>query len=183
MVNDLFAALIKAQAEIKPAEKNSINEYYKNKYARLETVVEACREALNKHGLAVTQLTDTTEEGMILITQLCHSSGQWLRGYYPIKPIKADPQSYGSAISYAKRYALAAIVGVVAADEDDDGNAASGIKKESFPELSDAHMTKHKEKWTEVIKKSGDPDKLIAMISTKYTVSDKQMETIRSWAR
>ena len=182
-VNELFSALVKAQAAIKPAEKDAANPYYKSKYSKLETVVEACREALTKNGLAVSQITDIEGEHVTLITQLCHTSGQWLRGYYPINPVKNDPQAYGSAVTYAKRYALAAMVGVVSADEDDDGNTAYGIKKESLPELSDAHIAKHKEKWIEAIKKSNDPDKLIAMISTKYMVSDKQKETIRSWAQ
>lgn len=183
-VKDLFAALVKVQAGLKHAKKKDNNPFYKSKYAGLTEVIDASRKLLTDNGLAITQFIDyeTVDLRPILITQLNHVSGQWIRGYCPIIYNKQDPQVFGSGLSYSRRYNYMAIIGQAAEDEDDDGNAASGIKKESLPELSDAHIAKHKEKWIEAIKKSNDPDKLIAMISTKYTVSDKQKETIRSWA-
>ncbi len=121
----LIPSLVAAQKIVRIALKRSNNDHFKKSYADLGSVWAACREALTTNGLCVTQLTDTDGERVVLITTLLHVSGQWIRGVYPVKPVKADPQAYGSALTYARRYALASIVGVVAADEDDDANAAS----------------------------------------------------------
>lgn len=121
----LIPSLVAAQKVVRVALKRSNNDHFKKSYADLGSVWAACRDALTNNELCVTQLTDTDGERVVLITTLLHISGQWIRGVYPVKPIKADPQAYGSALTYARRYALASIVGVVAADEDDDANAAS----------------------------------------------------------
>lgn len=122
-VNELAAALAKAQGEIKTAVKDSANPFYKSTYADLASVWDACRTPLSKYGLSVTQTTDVTDAGTtILVTTLLHSSGQLIQGRYPVHPVKPDPQALGSALSYARRYALQAIVGV--APDDDDGEAA-----------------------------------------------------------
>lgn len=124
-INELAAALSKAQGKIKGAIKDSKNPFFKSTYADLSSVWDACREALNENGLAVIQTTDLiSATEMVLETILTHSSGQWIEGKYRLKPVKDDPQSMGSAVSYARRYALAAIVGVYQTDE--DGNMASG---------------------------------------------------------
>jgi hypothetical protein len=123
-INDLAAALSKAQKEIKGAVKDSTNPHFKSSYADLASVWEACREAITSNGLAVVQTPHTDEAGNChIVTMLTHASGQWIRDTFSLPPTKADPQGYGSAITYMRRYALAAIVGV--APEDDDGNAAS----------------------------------------------------------
>ncbi len=125
-LDELAGALAKAQGEIKPAVKSSANPFFKSQYAALPEVVEACRAALAKHGLAFTQIVKYDKDETWLETMLIHSSGQWLKGAYPIRPVKNDPQGLGSAQTYARRYSLMAIVGIVADDEDDDGNAGSG---------------------------------------------------------
>jgi len=130
-INELAAALAKAQAEIKTAGKGKENPFFKSSYADLAAIREACVEALSKHSLAVTQTTDFDDGRTWLVTTLMHSSGQWIDGRYPLKPVKDDPQGMGSAVTYAKRYALAAMVGVVSVDEDDDGEAASGRKPDA----------------------------------------------------
>ena len=122
-VNDLAEALAKAQGSMRGAKKSADNPFFKSKYADLSEVWEACREALSSNGLSVTQTTNILDGQMVMETTLLHSSGQWLKGVYPIKPTKDDPQGMGSAITYCRRYSLAAMVGV--AQEDDDGNAAS----------------------------------------------------------
>lgn len=121
-VNDLFSALAKAQGEIKSALKDSTNPHYKSKYADLASVWDACRGPLSKNGLSVCQYTQNNETGMSLVTQLSHVSGQWVRGEMPLLCARNDMQGLGSAITYARRYSLAAMVGV--AQDDDDGNAA-----------------------------------------------------------
>lgn len=120
----LAEALSKAQGKIKGASKDTANPFFKSKYADLASVWDACREQLSAHGLSVIQTTDNAPEGVCVVTTLAHSSGEWIRGKLTMQPVKNDPQGVGSAITYARRYALAAMVGV--APEDDDGNAASG---------------------------------------------------------
>ena len=121
-------ALSKAQGEVETAKRTSRNPFLKSMYADLESVWNACREPLAKNGLAVIQTLDGTPENLSVITTLAHSSGEWIRSRLTLKPMKTDPQAVGSAITYGRRYSLAAIVGVAPQDEDDDGNAASRDK-------------------------------------------------------
>lgn len=123
-VNELAAALVQVQATMGNAIKDSDNPFFKSKYADLQSIWDACREPLTSNGLAVTQTTDIAPAGVTVVTTLLHKSGQWVRGRLHMTPVKADPQGLGSCISYARRYALAAIVGVVQVD--DDGEGASG---------------------------------------------------------
>lgn len=117
-INELAKALVAAQLEIKHAKKDAKNPFFKSDYSTLESVSEACLPALNKHGIAVSQLTGVHEGVLSLKTMLMHTSGQWIAGSYPINPVKNDPQAMGSAMSYARRYTLAAIAGVVSGDDD-----------------------------------------------------------------
>lgn len=123
-INELALALSKAQSQMKGATKDSSNPFFKSKYADLSSVWDACRDPLSKNGLCIIQtISVDVNTGTVLVTTLAHSSGQWIDSQYPIIPIKPDPQSMGSAVTYARRYALMAIVGI--APEDDDGNNAS----------------------------------------------------------
>lgn len=123
-INELAAALAKAQGKITGALKDSANPFFKSKYADLASVWDACRAALSENGLAVIQLTESDDSGVFVTTSLAHSSGQWIRSKLRLTPKDSSPQGMGSAITYGRRYALAAMVGV--AQVDDDGNAASG---------------------------------------------------------
>ena len=126
-IKDLLVALNKCQGELELVKKDSDNPFFNSKYADLAAVINAAKEPLEKNGLSILQFTDILETGVtILITQLNHVSGQWIRGYYPLIPVKADPQGLGSAYTYARRYNLSAMIGLAA--EDDDGNAASQKK-------------------------------------------------------
>lgn len=120
-INELAAALAKAQGEMKAATFNKINPAYKSKYADLAAIIDAVRPALSKNGLSVTQTTRMTEGALMLETTLLHISGQWIKSEWPLPAGK--PQEMGSATTYAKRYTLSAIC-CIAADEDDDANAA-----------------------------------------------------------
>lgn len=123
-IKDLATAFSKAQATVEGAAKDSSNPHFKNNYADLGSVWSACREALTKNGLSVVQFPgELVENRMTMTTMLMHSSGQWMRETLSIPLSKVDAQGYGSATTYARRYALAAVVGVC--PEDDDGNAAS----------------------------------------------------------
>src|ERR1700675_4573602 len=124
-INELATALSKAQGEITGALKDSANPFFKSKYADLASCWDSCRSALSKNSLAVFQAAETSPEGhLILTTTLAHSSGQWMRASLGVTPKDDSPQAMGSALTYARRYALTAMVGI--AQVDDDGNAASG---------------------------------------------------------
>lgn len=122
----LAKALADAQGKIKGAAKDSDNPFFKSKYADLASVWEACRKQLSDAGLAVIQTTANGVDAVTVITTLAHSSGEWIRGSLTLRPVKADPQGAVAAITYARRAALAAMVGVAPEAEDDDGEAASG---------------------------------------------------------
>jgi hypothetical protein len=122
-IGALAAALAKAQGAMSGAKKDAENPFFKSAYADLASVWDTCRAPLAANGLAVIQTTGGNADLVEVITTLAHTSGEWVRGTLVMKPVKADPQGIGSALTYARRYALAAIVGI--APEDDDGNAAS----------------------------------------------------------
>lgn len=131
-IDQLFTALAKAQGAMTAASKDSANPFFKSKYADLNSVWNACREPLSANGLAIIQTVQQRESGDVLFTVLGHSSGQWVSSSLPLR-IKSDGktnelQVMGSCLSYLRRYALAAIVGVAPADEDDDGNSVKGYQ-------------------------------------------------------
>lgn len=128
----LAAALSKAQGQFEHAKKDANNPFFKSKYADLASVIDAAKPHLAANGLAVVQTTNFTEHGLFLVTSLIHESGEYICGEYPIKPTKDDPQSMGSAVSYARRYTFSAITGIAA--DDDDGNKASEKKVSSAAE-------------------------------------------------
>ena len=126
-IGEIAAALSVAQAEINPAEKNATNPHLKNKYANISAIYDAVREVLPKHGLCVVQTMLPTDGTRAHVrTTLAHKSGQWFASEC-VMPLdrQGGAQGMGSAITYARRYSLSAILGVVA-DEDDDGNGAQG---------------------------------------------------------
>lgn len=127
----LYEALAKAQLEIKLAQRDSENPYFKSKYANLGSVIEASRPALAKNGLCVFHRQELTEEGQsILVCTLAHASGQYIDSRYRVVPAKNDIQSLGSYMTYLRRYSYVAICGL--ADTDDDGEAAVAESRETF---------------------------------------------------
>jgi hypothetical protein len=123
-IDQLSAAIVKAQLALVPAAKDHVNPFFKSKYADLPTVWEASGP-FRENGIAITQSPmDAPDEYIVLDTQFSHISGQWMRSRLKIRVAKNDPQGYGSALTYARRYALGCMTGIVT-EEDDDGNAAS----------------------------------------------------------
>lgn len=132
-ISALCAALAKAQGAMEPAIKDKENPYFRSRYADLTGIWESIRKPLADNELSVVQTTRVGLDGtVILLTTLAHSSGEWIRGEYPITALKHDPQGIGSAVTYARRYALSAIAG--ACSEDDDGEAAHGRGKNQSKE-------------------------------------------------
>ena len=126
-INEIGAALAKAQKVMKGAKRDSANPFFKSKYADLASVADACRDALSDHGIAVVQPPSSTLDGRVSVeTMLVHCSGQWMSETLSVKPKDDGPQALGSVITYLRRYALAAFAGV--APEDDDAEAAEGRK-------------------------------------------------------
>jgi hypothetical protein len=122
-IDKIAPAFVKAQAACNGAKKSSSNPHFKSKYADLSAVWDACEGALESNKLSVLQgLGEVIDGKMQIETMLLHDSGQWIKSLASIPLPKADPQGYGSASTYARRYTLAALMGIV--QEDDDGNAA-----------------------------------------------------------
>ena len=135
VINELAAALSKAQGEMQAAIKDKVNPFFKSSYADLGSVWDAARPVLSKYGLCIMQTTEMNPDGskIIMVTTLAHTSGQWVKSFLPLNPAKNDSQGIGAAITYLRRYSLSAIVGVVC-DEDDDGETASGRGKTQQPQ-------------------------------------------------
>ncbi len=121
---DLAKALTVLQGQLKTVPKDKVNPVHKSKYADLSAIWEMCRKPLADNGLSLVQTTEIAENNVILETTLLHSSGQWLRGKLSLNPAKLDPQGVGSSMTYGRRSAMCALLGI-AADEDDDGGGGS----------------------------------------------------------
>lgn len=127
---ELAGALVEAQKEIANAVKDKVNPHYKSKYADLSSVAEACKKPLNDHGIAYIQTAEPCEAGQLsLTTALIHKSGQWISGTCTMPVQQNTPQAYGSALTYARRYGLAAMVGVCPDDDDAEGAEGRGQKR------------------------------------------------------
>lgn len=128
----LAAALVKAQQAFGPALKDKTNPAFRSKYADLGACIEAVVDALNANGIALLQRTHPAESGVTVETVLLHDSGEsWSGGTLHVPALKQDPQGYGSALTYARRYSLMTTCGI--APEDDDGNAASRRRDDGQP--------------------------------------------------
>lgn len=138
-INELAIALSRAQGEMESAKRDANNPFFNSKYSTLESVWDACRGPLSKNGLSVIQTTLPDDEKIIVETTLAHASGQWISGVISMRPgyinkagefiQEKDAQAFGSCLTYARRYALAAICGVC--PEDDDGNKSSNPEKKT----------------------------------------------------
>lgn len=139
-INEIAAALAKAQGAMKAPEKNRTvrvksqrtGAEYEFSYSTFDALIEAARKPLTDNGIAFMQFPDVREAIVTVDTMLVHESGQFFRNTLVLKAADSFPQSVGSAISYAKRYALAAMLGL-AGEEDDDANAAEGNDAEKKP--------------------------------------------------
>ena len=118
----LAAALSIAQGKIDAAKKSNENLHFKSKYADLASVWDACRTPLSENGLAVVQLPEVVDGRVAVVTRLIHSSGEEISSRLSVKLAGDGPQAIGSALTYLRRYALMAMVGI--APDEDDGEAA-----------------------------------------------------------
>jgi hypothetical protein len=119
-IEKLVEALAKAQGEIEVAVYDSANPHYKSNYASYEAIRKVCKKPLADNGLAVMHLLTIQDGKRVMVTQLSHASGQWIRSYLHLPQEKETPQGIGSSVTYAKRYSLGALL-ALSSDKDNDG--------------------------------------------------------------
>ncbi len=135
-MKNIATALVAAQKAFGPALKTSSNPHFKSRYADLAACVEAVIDALNANGIMLMQQNTECSDGVIVETVFLHESGEMLSsGKLHVPASKQDPQGYGSALTYARRYSLMAACGI--APEDDDGNAGSRRQSKPLPDITD----------------------------------------------
>lgn len=134
----LSLALSKAQGEMEAALKSSVNPHFSSKFADLAECWSASRPALSRNELAVIQIPHTVDGKLWLETTLSHSSGEYITGSMMLLHDRPTMQSLGSSITYARRYMLAAMVGIT--QDDDDGNAASASNQPGFDPKNKSHV-------------------------------------------
>lgn len=130
-VNELATALCKAQGDMGGAVKDSSNPFFKSSYADLTSVIKAIKQPFSDNGLSYTQFPVSNEHGVGVSTRLMHTSGQWLEMEYTLPTVKKDPQASGSAITYARRYALQSIAGIPTADDDAESAMLRGAANDT----------------------------------------------------
>ena len=128
-INELANALCNAQSQMGGAVKDSANPFFKSSYADLTAVIKAIKQPFADNGLSYTQFPVSNENGVGVSTRLMHISGQWLEMEYTLPTVKKDPQASGSAITYARRYALQSIAGIPTADDDAESVMLRGDDK------------------------------------------------------
>lgn len=166
----IATALARAQSEMKPATFDATNPHFKSRYASLSSVMEACRIALTGNGLALVQGArfNLDTESVEISTRLIHTSGQWLGDTLTLRPQKTDPQGIGSAISYGRRYGLAALLGIVA-DEDLDGELRETEPEPTSPRL--VRPLRQKKDKTEGQRRRMDPNTRVGKIREIFDLS------------
>lgn len=174
-MKQVAAALVKAQKAFGPALKSSTNPHFKSRYADLAACVEAVIDALNDNGIALMQVSHECADGVTIETMFIHESGETLSGgKFHVPASKQDAQGYGSAMTYARRYALQAACGI--APEDDDGNkAVSAPKAASKP----SRPIRSKEEVEKLVLAATSPELL--MVVWKALASEER-EMVRSIA-
>lgn len=159
-IKELATALCAAQKEMGGAVKDAANPFFKSKYADLTSVVKAIKEPFANHGLSYTQFPCAGERAVGVITRLMHSSGEWLEHEYMLPMVKADPQSAGSAITYARRYALQAMAGIPTADDDAESAMLRGEQEKTVTKSQAAKLK-------ELADKTGNPGGFLAWLGVE----------------
>ncbi len=177
-IKELIVALAKAQGVMEPAKFNRVNPHFKSRYADFTSVMDACRKPLAENGLATMQYCETINDKLMLVTMLAHISGEWIKSYFPLNPATMTSQAIGSAMTYAKRYSLSSILGIVSDDEDDDGEASHGRP------LKAADMSKSAQ--TQQASKPAPSQKITSMQvemikALREQLDNECLNTLKSW--
>ena len=146
-IANLAMALCQFQGEVTNPKNTAANPFFKSKYAPLSEVINTTKELMHKHGLSCLQSPSGDGEHIVITTLLMHSSGEWIEGEpLVLKADKVTAQGAGSAITYGRRYALSAILGI-ASEEDDDANHATGNKPAEIKQLDPKSSNKPEVNW------------------------------------
>ena len=135
-IKEIAAALNKAQGEMVGAKKESANPFYKSTYSSLTDVMQAISKPFYDNGLCFVQAVENDNSMVAISTRIMHVSGEWIESTLCLPPVKNDPQAFGSAITYGKRYSLQALAGVPSVD--DDGQFASASTQKHADETYNA---------------------------------------------
>ena len=164
-IKQIAGAMLIFHDEVNSIPKSANNPFFKSKYVPLDKILTAIAEPLKTARLSFMQFPKGENE---LETIIMHESGEWMSECFYMKPVKADPQSYGSVITYQRRYALSAILGLNT-DEDDDGNKASEQKKVKADIMELMPDTDKWNKAVEYLKGTG----TLENIKKNYTISEE----------
>lgn len=181
-IGNIAKALLVFHQNVSKVKKDSSNPFFKSKYAGLPNVLESIEEPLQKAGISFVQFPCGSSG---LTTLIMHGeSGEWMQDTYEMEPTKKDPQSIGSCITYMRRYALAAILGLNI-DEDDDGNGASQpqAKQQQRPAqpIAMSELTRTHDKWKAVTESLMKATATLDQVKSKFVVSplvEKELLTI-----
>jgi hypothetical protein len=181
-IKEIATALCKFQSEVDKIKKTEENSFFKSKYADLSAILDVIRKPLSDNNLSFVQFPTEKHQ---LCTMLMHTSGEWMRATYEMTPTKNDPQGLGSVITYQRRYALGAILGLNI-DNDDDGNAASTpAQTKAVPAQTKAGPAQTEKKWlnpntpqwSDAVKYVANGG-LISEIEKKYRISKENQQKI-----
>lgn len=165
-------ALISFHLKVEKIKKDANNPFFKSKYASLSNILDAITIPLSESNLTFVQFPEG-ENG--LTSMLMHSSGEWIKSTYEMRPVKDDPQGRGSCITYQRRYALSAILGLNIAD-DDDGNEASAVGKQEPYSDDREWLNENSENYTRVVEALKSGKYSLIDVKKKYKVS-KALQT------
>lgn len=163
-IDGLAKALIDFQSKVEAITKNGENPHFKSKFATLDDIIDGIKKPLHEAKLAFSQMPTGDNK---LITILMHETGQFMESIVDMKVEKQTSQGQGSAITYMRRYALSAMLGI-ASEEDDDGNAASGTEKGNVKAKTGAYFEQAKKNLVKM-----KDAKLVEEFKGKIAASDK----------
>lgn len=185
-ISALSKALIKTQSEMPEIKKDKENPYYKSKYADLSTIVKISTPVLSNNGLSISQFPVSSEMGAGVRTMLLHETGQYIEDVFLLRPSDNKAQTIASCVTYARRYSWQSVLGIVA-DDDDDGNAASGKLEEKKGYSKPTVDKKPKMELTQLISKNkmDEHDVIRKLVACKKaalnteTIWDLDMEVVQ----
>ena len=173
----IYTDLIKAQSEVEAVTKDGINPFFKSGYATLNATIKACKDIYNKNGFAIIQPITSDENGVYVCTKLIHKSGNQITSRMRIREAKEnDPQSQGSAITYARRYALQSILLMSAEDDDGEKAVARNTRKTYSSKKENAPVPP-----SDQLASEGQRKMIFVVAKQKGITADKAKEAIKTF--
>mgnify|MGYP003661979034 CR=1 FL=1 len=177
-IKDIASALHLAQGHMTGAKKDSKNPFFKSNYSDLTSVMQAISKPFFDNGLSFVQGAEFQEGMIAIVTRLMHTSGQWIESTTLLPAIKNDPQAYGSAITYGKRYSLQALVGVPSVDDDGQFASAGVLEERKLVKIELTPSSKNWDSAIEAYKREGSLDK----VKERVTISPENEQLIMDLA-